>query len=57
MAIAARPWAFGAAILAVPFLDVLGALADPEAPLARHEADEWGDVDVEADREVGGRAR
>eukprot|EP00435_Cladocopium_sp_Y103_P049139 s835_g14.t1 len=33
----------GAAILEVPFLDVLSSMADPQLPLTTHEYAEWGD--------------
>ena len=32
----------GAAILEVPFLDVLNSMADPSLPLTAHEFEEWG---------------
>ena len=35
----------GAAILRVPFVDVLNTLRNRSLPLSSHEKDEWGDVD------------
>ena len=39
----ARPASFGAALLRVPFVDLLSAMTRPELPLTVHECDEWGD--------------
>eukprot|EP00887_Chlorella_sp_A99_P000935 scaffold5.g935.t1 len=35
--------ASGAALLEVPFVDLLTCMASPELPLTQHEHDEWGD--------------
>lgn len=37
-----RPELFRAAILRVPFVDVVTAILDPSLPLTVHEYDEWG---------------
>lgn len=42
-ALNASPGAFAAAVLDVPFLDVLGAMCDPSLPLTVKERPEWGD--------------
>jgi len=34
----------GAAILRVPFVDLVDTLRDPSLPLSSHETEEWGDV-------------
>lgn len=47
-----RPELFAAAVLRVPFLDVVGTMADPAAPLTTVEYDEWGDPRVRGDLEV-----
>jgi oligopeptidase B len=47
-----RPELFAAAVLRVPFLDAVGTMADPAAPLTTIEYDEWGDPGVLADYEV-----
>lgn len=39
----ARPKLVGAALLEVPFVDVLGAMLDSTLPLTIHERPEWGD--------------
>ena len=39
----------GAAILRVPFVDLVNTLADPDLPLSAHERDEWGNVDDEGE--------
>jgi len=39
---AAPPGTFAAAVLRAPFLDLLSCMADADAPLTRHEYDEWG---------------
>lgn len=51
-AVHARPELFAAAVLRVPFLDALGTMADPTAPLTTLEYEEWGDPAVRADYEV-----
>eukprot|EP00730_Choanoeca_flexa_P018470 TRINITY_DN8981_c0_g1_i7.p1 TRINITY_DN8981_c0_g1~~TRINITY_DN8981_c0_g1_i7.p1 ORF type:complete len:515 (+),score=98.72 TRINITY_DN8981_c0_g1_i7:995-2539(+) len=38
-----------AAVLKVPFVDVLTTMLDPSLPLTLHEADEWGNPDLDAD--------
>ena len=38
-----RPGLFGAAVLRVPFLDMLTSMTDPALPLTVHEYGEWGD--------------
>ena len=38
-----RPESLLAAILRVPFVDLLTTMAQPELPLTVHEYDEWGD--------------
>ncbi|WP_434425661.1 prolyl oligopeptidase family serine peptidase [Nannocystis pusilla] len=47
-----RPELFRAAILRVPFLDAVGTMADPTAPLTTTEYEEWGDPAVRADYDV-----
>ncbi|WAS90825.1 prolyl oligopeptidase family serine peptidase [Nannocystis punicea] len=47
-----RPELFRAAVLRVPFLDALGTMADPTAPLTTTEYEEWGDPTVRADYDV-----
>ena len=37
----------GAAVLRVPFVDLVNTLKDPSLPLSSHEKDEWGDVNDE----------
>ncbi|MBZ5714834.1 prolyl oligopeptidase family serine peptidase [Nannocystis pusilla] len=44
-----RPELFRAAVLRVPFLDAVGTMADPSAPLTTTEYEEWGDPAVRAD--------
>ena len=39
-----RPEAVAAAVLRVPFVDVLTAMTQPELPLTAHEYGEWGDI-------------
>lgn len=51
-AVGLRPELFAAAVLRVPFLDVVGTMADPGAPLTTIEYDEWGDPRVRADLAV-----
>lgn len=41
-ALNARPHAFGAAVLRVAFLDLMGAMTDSDLPLTHHEYEEWG---------------
>ncbi len=43
MALHAAPGLLRCALLDVPFLDVLGAMADPTLPLTARERPEWGD--------------
>jgi protease II len=38
-----KPHLLAAAILQVPFVDMLGTMCDPSLPLTVHERDEWGD--------------
>lgn len=38
-----NPGVAAAAVLDVPFLDVLGDMSDPELPLTIKERGEWGD--------------
>lgn len=45
----ARLASFGAALLRVPFVDLLSAMTRPELPLTVHERDEWGDPLADAD--------
>ena len=47
-----RPELFRAAVLRVPFLDAVGTMADPTAPLTTTEYEEWGDPAVRADYDV-----
>lgn len=47
-----RPELFAAAVLRVPFLDVIGTMADRDAPLTTLEYEEWGDPTVAADHAV-----
>lgn len=51
-AINARPELFAGAVLRVPFLDAVGTMADPTAPLTTVEYDEWGDPAIRADYDV-----
>ena len=37
------PELFGAAVMEVPFVDVITTMSDPEIPLTRAEYEEWGD--------------
>lgn len=50
--VARRPELFAAAVLRVPFLDAVGTMADPNAPLTTLEYDEWGDPHVREDYDV-----
>ena len=43
-----RPAAFGAALLHVPFVDLLSTMSNPGLPLTQHEHGEWGDPCVDA---------
>ena len=43
-----RPDLAGAAILQVPFVDVLSTMRDPSLPLTVGEYEEWGNPDIEA---------
>lgn len=52
MALHAAPGLLRCALLEVPFLDVLGAMADPSLPLTARERPEWGDPTAS---QVGGR--
>ncbi|HEY0133520.1 MAG TPA: prolyl oligopeptidase family serine peptidase, partial [Nannocystis sp.] len=47
-----RPELFAAAVLRVPFLDAIGTMADPTAPLTTLEYQEWGDPAVRADYDL-----
>lgn len=47
-----RPELFAAAVLRVPFLDAIGTMADPNAPLTTVEYDEWGDPTIREDYDV-----
>lgn len=47
-----RPELFAGAVLRVPFLDALGTMADPSAPLTTVEYDEWGDPTIREDYDV-----
>lgn len=38
-----RPELLRAAVLHAPFVDLVGAMADPTLPLTVHEYEEWGD--------------
>jgi len=51
-ALNARPELFSGAVLRVPFLDAVGTMADPGAPLTTVEYEEWGDPRVRADYDV-----
>ena len=44
-----QPDLFAAAVLRVPFLDAVGTMADPNAPLTTVEYDEWGDPAIRED--------
>ena len=44
-----QPDCIGAAVLRVPFVDVLTAMTRPDLPLTEHEYDEWGDVRANPD--------
>lgn len=44
-----RPELFRAAVLRVPFLDAVGTMSDPAAPLTTVEYEEWGDPAVPAE--------
>lgn len=48
-AIQKKPSLFTAAVLRVPFLDVLGSMMDEDLPLTKHERDEWGDPIADKD--------
>ena len=43
------PTRFAGALLQVPFVDLLGTMADPELPLTRQEYAEWGNPAIPAD--------
>lgn len=43
------PTRFAGAVLQVPFVDLLGTMADPELPLTRQEYAEWGNPAIPAD--------
>jgi protease II len=45
----ARPELLAGAVLEVPFLDAVGTMADPNAPLTTIEYEEWGDPRVRED--------
>lgn len=47
-----RPELFAAAVLRVPFLDVVGTMADRDAPLTTLEYEEWGDPTIAADHAI-----
>ncbi len=47
-----RPDLCRAAILDVPFVDVINSQADPSLPLTVHEYPEWGNPDVREDYEI-----
>lgn len=49
-----HPELLAAAVIKVPFVDVLTAMADASLPLTAHEYDEWGDpaTDVDAFRAI-----
>lgn len=51
-AINARPELFAGAVLEVPFLDAVGTMADPNAPLTTIEYEEWGDPREREDYDV-----
>ena len=51
-ALNARPELFAGAVLQVPFLDVVGTMADASAPLTTIEYEEWGDPRVREDYDV-----
>lgn len=51
-AINQRPELFAGAVLRVPFLDAVGTMADPSAPLTTVEYDEWGDPAIREDYDV-----
>lgn len=51
-AVHARPELFAGAVLRVPFLDAIGTMADPTAPLTTIEYEEWGDPRISADYAV-----
>jgi oligopeptidase B len=42
-----RPELFQAAVLSVPFVDMVTAMTDQALPLTVHEYDEWGDPNVD----------
>ncbi|PSW18554.1 S9 family peptidase [Photobacterium sanctipauli] len=45
-AINAQPQLFAAAVMQVPFVDVVATMSDPELPLTRQEYAEWGNPNV-----------
>lgn len=51
-AVHARPELFAAAVLRVPFLDVIGTMSDLDAPLTTLELEEWGDPRIAEDHAV-----
>jgi oligopeptidase B len=51
-AVHARPHLFAGAVLRVPFLDAVGTMADPTAPLTTIEYEEWGDPRIREDYDV-----
>ena len=51
-AVHARPELFAGAVLRVPFLDAIGTMSDPTAPLTTIEYEEWGDPRILADYAV-----